>query len=344
MKKNKLSIGDIATALNVSKTTVSFILNGKAEEKRISEQLIKKVRSYVEKVGYTPSHVAQSLRTGKTRILGLMVEDISNPFFASIAKYIEDRAYAHDCKIIYCSTENNDQRAKEFLRMFRNLNVDGYIITPTQGIEPEVKELIKSGEQVILFDRYFEKVKTNFVMVDNEQGTYKGTRHLVDQGYTNIAFITLDSEQPQMTGRLKGYRNAMKENKLKEHVCAIPFYVDATEFVRQIEKYLRKEKKLDAIVFGANYLGVSGIEAIRNVGLKIPNDLAVVSFDDNDIFRLHNPSITAISQPLEQISEMIITTLLDNINASDTVKKKDPAGIFLPTTMRIRESSSPKQG
>lgn len=342
MKKNKISINDIATQLGISKTTVSFILNGKAKEKRISDQLVQSVLKFVDEVGYIPNQFAQSLRTGKTRILGLMVEDISNPFFATIAKHIEDKAYEHGCKIIYCSTENSKKRAREFLKMFHNLGVDGYIITPPSGIEEDIQALVNQDAQIILFDRYFANIPTGFVMVDNEGGTYDGTSHLVAQGYRNIAFITLASEQPQMQGRLRGYLRATEEYGLQEHVHFIPFHKDYDILVDRVKEYLAQENGLDAILFGANYLGVRGLEAINKMGKKIPHDLAVVSFDDNDLFRVSTPSITAISQPIEKISEQIITTLLERIALGEPPVGTEPTGVFLPTQLLIRDSSARK--
>src|ERR1700712_5634997 len=134
--KKKLSINDIAAQLKISKTTVSFILNGRAKEKRISDELVQIVLKQVEKVGYKPSSLAKSLRTGKSKTIGLMVEDISNPFFAGIARLIEDRAYKNGYKILYCSVDSNVEKTRELISTFRDRHVDGYIIAAPEGIEP----------------------------------------------------------------------------------------------------------------------------------------------------------------------------------------------------------------
>lgn len=342
MNKGKLSIKDIATQLNISKTTVSFILNGKAKEKRISEQLVEKVLALVKEVGYKPNQLAQSLRTGKTKILGLMVEDISNPFFSAVAKHIETKAYESGYKIIYCSTENDDERAKDFLRMFHNLNVDGYILTPPQGIEEDIQWLVDQGENVILFDRNYKDISTDFVMANNEEGTYNGTQHLIEQGYQNIAFITLSSQQPQMEGRKNGYERAMKDSKLPPFSHAIKFSSSHQDYTKEIKSFLKYNSSLDAILFGTNYLGVSGLEAIATLGLKIPDDLAIVSFDDIDLFRINTPTITAISQPLEKISESIINTLLENMDLKKVNGRRSIEGKFISTNLIVRQSSVKK--
>ncbi len=342
MKKQKVSIKDIATKLNISKTTVSFILNGKAKEKRISDSLVEKVLRLVEEVGYQPNQMAQSLRTGKTKILGLMVEDISNPFFSSVAKHIETEAYQHGYKIIYCSTENDDQRAKDFLKMFHSLGIDGYILTPPHGIKEDIQWLVSQGENVVLFDRYFDEIAAEFVMVNNEESTFSGTKHLLDQGYRRIAFITLASEQPQMKGRASGYQKAMEQHGLSPVHLSLPFKREQ-QYVREIKDFLSAQPDLDAVFFGTNYLGVSGLEAVAGLKLIIPGDLAFMSFDDNDLFRINTPTITAIAQPMEKIAKTIVTALLAQIDAPGKTKSAAKTqGHYLPTELIIRNSTAKK--
>src|SRR5690554_1774744 len=168
--KKKLSIQDLARELGVSTTTVSFVLNGKAKEKRLSAALTKRVLDYAEKVGYRPNELAKSLRTGKTKIIGLVIEDISNPFFANIARYIEAKAYSRGYRIIYCSTENDAQRTAEFIQLFRDRYVDGYLITPPVNIADTLASLVQEGLPVVQFDRFIPEVETDSVVVDNRKG------------------------------------------------------------------------------------------------------------------------------------------------------------------------------
>src|SRR5215210_9582258 len=128
--KKKISIHDIARHCNVSSTTVSFVLNNKAGENKIRKEVVDKILDYVKEVNYTPNHVAKSLRTGKTRIIGMLVEGISDPFFAAIAKGIEQRAYKLGYKIFFASTDNDTSKAKDLIKVFRERQVDAYIIAP----------------------------------------------------------------------------------------------------------------------------------------------------------------------------------------------------------------------
>ncbi len=329
--------------MNVSATAVSFILNGKAEEKRISKEVVKKVERFIEKTGYKPNSLARSLRTGKTNTIALMIEDISNPFFANIARLIEEKAYHSGYKIIYSSSDNDTVKTRELIQMYRERHVDGYIITPPEHIENEVHALTEAGLPVVLFDRFVPGVDCDTVVINNEQSTYDATKHLVEQGFRNIAFITLDSKQLQMQERLRGYEKALAENGLPTFIKQIAYMsgTDSTDLVKQITTFIKGNKELDAVFFGTNYFGVSGLKAIRNLGLQIPDDLAVISFDDHDVFQLNSPSITAIAQPIEKIAEKLITLLLAKLTASG--KTATEKKIVLPAELIIRNSSKAVQ-
>ena len=340
MRKSKPSIADLAERLNISKTTVSFIMNGKEKEKRISDAMVKKVRSEALKLGYRANQSAKSLRTGKTSLIGLMVEDISNPFYANIAKLIEEKVYANGYKIIYCSTENDSNRGREFLRVFQTLGVDGCIIAPTMGMEADIKEMVDSGMNIVLFDRKFKNKITDVVMVDNKGGMYSAVRHLVDRGFKNIALIALALDKPEKEDRIIGYQKAIADYGLATHLYPLPFKVHQ-EYVEEIRSILAENPTLDAVIFGTNYLGISGLEAINTLKLKIPNDLAMVSFDDHDLFRIHKPGISVIAQPIEEIAQTSIDTLLKKLQASKG--KKTVETIALKTSLIVRESSSARK-
>src|SRR5215207_6456674 len=140
--KKKISIHDIAKHLGVSSATVSLVLNGKAEQNHIRKELVEKILHYVKEVDYRPNMLARSLRTGKSRIIGKLVEDISNPFFSSIARYVEEEAYRSGYKLFYSSTENDTAKTKELIRAFRERQVEAYVIAPTPGIEEDLQVLI----------------------------------------------------------------------------------------------------------------------------------------------------------------------------------------------------------
>lgn len=339
MQKKKHSIKAIAKELNISVTTVSFVLNGKAEENRISQKLIDKVQAYVKEIGYHPSQLAKSLRTGKSNIIVFMVEDISNPFFATIAKLIEDRAFIDGYKIIYCSTNNDPYKTMGLIRMFKDLQVDGYILTPPVGMDPKlIDELSKERNPLILFDRYLPEVDSSHVVIDNFQGAKQGLDLFLQNGLKKIGFITLDSDQSQMHDRREAYEQVCKAEGIKERVLKIPFDTySSVETEKVIENYFLENKDLEAVFFATNYLAMKGMQVIKQLGIKIPDDLAVIAFDDNEFFKFNTPSVTSIVQPKEEIAQNLIQLMFKLINTD--VEKRKSSKIVLQASLKERESS-----
>ncbi|PWB26009.1 LacI family DNA-binding transcriptional regulator [Flavobacterium sp. HTF] len=338
MKKKPVSIRNIAEELKISVTTVSFVLNGKAKEKHISKELTKKVLDYAKLINYRPNQIAQSLRTGKSKILVFMVEDISNNFFSKLARIFEDIAYEKGYKVIFCSNENDDEKSNELINLFKYRQVDGFIIVPSPGIKNTIEELVQDHIPVVLLDRFFEELDCNSVVIDNVQASFDATKHLVNNKFTNIGFITTASDQSQMKGRLSGYEKAVLEMGLKPNTLQIPF----NEIIKgkgkdYIYNFLQQNKDLDAVFFATNYLAQSGLEVFKEHNPKLVKDLGIIAFDDNDMFKIYDPSITSVSQPLEEISAKLMDLMLP------LLKKKDGHEInhkvMLKTELIIRESS-----
>lgn len=339
--KKKISIHDIAKELKVSRTTISFVLNDKAEEKRISEEVRKRVLDYVKQVGYRPNQIAKSLRTGKTNIIGMLVEDISDPFFSGISRGIESIAYKHEYKIFFASTENDTEKTKNLIKLFRERQVDGYIIAPPPGIEDEIKALMDDNVPVIFFDRYLPSLNTSTVIIDNFSGAYQAVKHLEQNGFSNIAFITLESEQTQMQARLQGYTRAIEESLKDAIIKKLPYKLSHDlNAERLMQDFIKEHARLDAIIFATNYLAINGLKAIRDLDLSIPDDIAVVGFDDNTYFYLFTPSVTAVAQPIEEISEEVVKQLLDAL--SDEKESRKRRTVILPVKLIERNSSLPK--
>jgi len=338
MQQKKVSIKDIANEIGTSITTVSLILNGKGEERKISKSLIEKVLKVVEEKNYQPNLLAKSLRTGKTNTIALMVEDISNQFFSQVAGLVDELAGKMGYKLLYSSTENDPVRTRELIDLFMARHVDGFIICPPEESLAEIESLAKNNIPLVLFDRYFPDHPFNHVVVDNYMGTRDSVRHLVKNGYKNIAFITLESNQTQMKERLNGYLEVIEENKFDPHIYTLSYTSKEGETViSDMIAYFKSIPKLDAVFFATNYLGVKGIEVIKTMKKEIGKQIGVVSFDDHDLFRLYSPSISAIAQPTKAIAESIIEVLLHQMNKSKS--NGEVERIKIPTQITIRDSS-----
>lgn len=340
MGLKKTSISDIAKHLKVAKSTVSFIINGKAKEHRISSDLEKYVLDYVNKIGYRPHHLAQSLATGRSNSIGLIVENIADSFFGTIAVEIEQKARDSGYRIVYSSTLGDTKVANSAIDFFRQTQVDGYIIAPPAGVEEQVESLIGEGIPVVIFDRKLNGIDADYVGTNNMEITKTACEHFVEQGFKNIAFITLESEQSQMAERLSGYQKTMRIKNLQEWVFKVPYLENRDGYHQLIKKYLHENEGVDAVFFATNYLCVNGLQAIRELGKSIPEDLGVIVFDENDLFRLYTPGITSIEQPLDELSATIIDTLLKKI--SQKSPNTTPVTTVKASKLIIRDSSKKK--
>ena len=311
----QVSISDIARRAGVSVSTVSFVMNDKAVKMRISREVIEKVENVAREMGYRPNQLARGLRTGKTKTIGLIVENISNAFFATLAKTIEDEAKKYDYKVVYCSTDNDEVKARELINMLSQRQVDGYIITPTPLLADEIKKLQAENKPVVLIDRYFpEHHEIPAVLVDNREGVAKGTEYLIEKGYRKIALVTIETDMAHMKDRLSGYHDVLRKHAIPAHdqqVMVVPYHADRETALGMIVELLDGAgREIDAVFFLTNYLGVLGIEAIKKKRLKIPDQVAVLCFDDNDVFRLFTPTISVIRQPIESIGQEAMCALI----------------------------------
>lgn len=307
------SIKDIASRANVSITTVSFILNGKATQMRISKAVIERVEAIIKELEFKPNQVARSLRTGNTKTIGLIVEDISNPFFAGIARKIEDKAYKKGYKISYSSTENSVLKAKELIEMFRSRQVDAYIIAPVPGIEEDIRQLQAEGIPVVLFDRNLPFMDVNYVVVDSFNGTYLASKHLIKKGKKNIAFVTVGLHMDEMDNRFLGYQKALEDFGIsynERFYEEIDYYDTPEDRVTKLKELFTSNPIIDAVIFSTNYLAINGLSALKEIGKKINDDFTLISYDDHDVFKFHTPPISVVDQPVEEIAEQIISIVL----------------------------------
>ncbi|QJD97256.1 LacI family transcriptional regulator [Mucilaginibacter robiniae] len=340
MTKKKISIKDIAKLTNTSITTVSFVLNGKG---RTSKDVAKLILDTAHENGYEPNRMAVGLRTGVSKVIGLLVENIGGPFFGEVAKVIEEEAEKLGYSIIYCSTNNSLQKGRNIIKMLSHQAVDGYIITPLKGLEKDIQNIIANGKPVVLIDGYFPKLDIPHVLVDNATSVYNAIDYLIKAGYRKIGFVTADLDLVQLHDRMNGYKEALIDHGIKvdnKLIFKLPFDQPKATSVMAMKGFLKQYKQMDAVFFSANYLGTMGLECIKELDLSIPQDIAVVSFDDTEVFSLYPPGITAVQQPVHEIAKSAIDILMaqlsdKNLDMSDTK-------LHIPAKLIERSSTTPK--
>jgi LacI family transcriptional regulator len=315
----KITIKDIAIEARVSISTVSFVLNNKGEKMGISEGRIKKIQEVAKNLNYKPNMIARSLRTGKTKSLGLIVEDISNQFFSDLARVIEEQARKVGYRVFYCSTGNDDDRSEELIHSLLQANVDGFIITPTVKLEKTIDYLLKIKKPVVLIDRCFPDQNVSHVVLDNYECSKEATTYFINKGFKNIALITTSSQMIQMYLRKQGYLDVMLSAGVYDESLILDLeYHTSEEFkIDAIYSFFKENKRIEAVLFLTNYLGLSGLQAFRKLNITIPKELSIISFDDHYSFKLHTPSIAVIEQPIGNIAEKAVELLMDQINNED---------------------------
>jgi len=336
----KTSLNDIAQHLGVSKTLVSFVLNGRGKEFRISDEICKKVMDAAKEMNYQPNRIAQGLRTGKTNTIGLIIADIANPFFGKLGREIEQEAARNGYSVIFCSSDENPEKSKQQITMLQQNQVDGFIISPPMNSESQIRALSKSKTPFVLIDRYFPEIESNYIVVDNFDAAYQATNHLLKLGRKKIANITVNLDLVNMKARTEGYKKALMDHGFtvdENLVKVLPFSHENKDITLAITELVgrKDDLKADAILFSTSKLGLNGIECISALGLKIPDDIAVVSFDNADAYKICVSPVTVVAQPLQEIGKKAVNILLDKINSPDGTKFQQ---YTLKTEFIIRKS------
>lgn len=338
--KKRVTLNDIASLLGVSKTLVSLVLNGRGDEKGISCETQKKVLALAKELNYQPNHFAQGLKLGSSHTLGLVVADISNLFFSRIARSIEDAASVHGYQVIFTSSDEDEEKEIKLIRMLKKRHVDGLIIATTLSNNEEIQKLKKENYPFILIDRYCPHIKTSYVVSDNYSGAYEMVEYLVKIGYRRIGLLRISpSHISSVNDREKGFRSALKKYGIRidrRYIRQIPYGQVEHFMEKEIRELIMPPLRTQALFFLNNNLTVAGLDVLSKYGLRIPQDIAIVSFDDIPLFKLHYPPITAVSQPVEEMGKKAVKVLLDQINRKTNSQGKEQ--IKLPTEILIRNS------
>ncbi len=336
MKKTSLS--DIAKSLGVSKTLVSFVLNGQGDKNGISPNTQKMVLNKAKELNYKPNHIARGLRLGKSQTIGLVVADISNKFYAKIAKKIEEVASKHNYNLIFCSSDENPEKEIELINMLKERQVDGMIISTTQKNASVFSKLKKENYPFVLIDRKIPKLLANFTGVDNYKGAYEATEQLINNGFQKIGLLKISpAHLSPIVEREKGYRGALKNNgtRVNNKLIRTIDCANIREEVRLVlQELIMPPFKIDAIFSVNNNITVACMEYLNEMNIRIPQDIALVSFDDIDLFRFSYPTITAVAQPIEKIGEVSVNILMNEINGISQNNKE----VVLPVKLIERRS------
>lgn len=315
-QQKAVSIKDIADSLGVSTSLVSFVLNGKAKQHRVNEELAKKVLQVAKEMNYRPNILAKSLRNGKTRSLGIVVTDFSNPFFAHMARYMEDFAETRGYAVHFTSSGENVQRMEKLLDSLCQRSIDGFIIVPCEGSQEIISGLKDRNFPILLLDRNIPGLNISSLSLDNRKAAREGTEHLISEGFEDIGFIAYDMKLQHMYDRIEGYTQAMTAAGLQDKICVS--YANFQNISQSCEKAVDEmlAKGVKAMFFACNSIATECVSILMKKKIRIPEDISLVVFDGGDVFRFFRCPITYIEQPLQEMARKAVDNIIDQIENS----------------------------
>lgn len=335
----KVTISTISRLTGVSESTVSRVLSGKAEQFRISKSTIEKVKAEAKRCHYTPNLLAQSLRTRKTFTAGLTVPRIEDPFFSYIASVIINRLKDNGFHTIIADTLDSVTDEREALRLFQGRDVDGIIAVPV-GNDPSEMEIINKNVPIVLIDRYYSNTSLPFVVSNNFEGGRIGTEHLINKGYRRILSIKGVPAALSSIERVNGFEAAIAKHldlKIEKAAIGDAFSIE-NGYVSTMQAF-KSGKNYDAIFTYSSTILLGTLRALRELGYKVPEDVALLSFDGYYSFDYMKPAITRIEQPLFEIGSTAVDTLLKIIEARlKNLPDPKPLQKFLNPELVVRES------
>ena len=303
-----------------------MVLNGKGNQYGISKKTQAAVLDAVTQLNYTPNKFAKALRTGKSYFIGLIVTDIANPFYSTIAKSIENVLFESGYNLMVCSTEENEEKEKTLVEMMLSQQgVDGLIVASTFKNSSFYEQPRFSKTPIVFIDRVLPLFNTNYVVIDNYGGSMEIVNHLIESGCRRVAcFCITPSYLSTVEDRLNGYRDAVRKNKLPEE----PDYIKSINFDHinvDVEKSLRElvqSKALpDAIFVLNNHIAVALLKALKKKEFKdLGAKIKIACFDDIELFNIIDQPVISVSQPVEEIGRNSSLILLDIIAGKQTSK------------------------
>jgi LacI family transcriptional regulator len=326
----------IAEQLGISVTTVSRSLSGEARRYRIGRETEQAVRELAESLGFTPNQLARGLRLKKTATIGLVIPDVSNPFFAGIARQIAIGARDDRYSVIVCDSQENDDLEIESLELLRARGVEGIVLCP---VGRSAKHLAKfeSGElPIVLADRYFPGLQLPYVVSDNHAGAKEATDYLIQNGHQRIACLQGLPETSPNDDRLRGYRDAMAAHQIPvdEALIVGDGFGEQNGYIAA-KSLLSAAGDFTAILAFSNLISLGAIHALTEAGLRIPDDTSIISFDDQPYSAFLAAPMTTVAQRSSEMGTIAVRMLFDRIQSSE---RMTPQGVMLPTSLVARGS------
>lgn len=334
---------DVARRAGTSSAVVSYVVNN--GPRRVSEKTRAKVLAAIDELGYRPNGFARALRSTRSRLLGLVLPDNSNPFFAELARVIEDEAFRRGYLLLLGNSTEDDERQAAYVREFLELRVEGLLlISAASGqrqadLRLSLEELQGSRIPTVVLDRAIPDLKASYLTVDNFGGGYLATRHLLDHGHTEVACLAGPAGNQPADSRTRGWRRAIMQAGLSPGAQLLVHSAFRREAGYEAMRVLLTEYDPPTAVFAeSDEHAIGALSAAAECGIRVPQDLALVSFDGIPESRFTRPSLTTVAQPFEELGRQAVDLALGS-RPGDGAHR-----VRLPVTLRIGESCGCRDG
>lgn len=336
--RERVTYADIAAHADVSTATVSRVLAGKPG---VRAEVVDRVRESASALGYRTNRAARALRRQQSDAIGLVVSDIENPFFASIARVVEEQALQHGDAVLLCTTDESVENERRHLNLMMGESVEGVIAVPTLEDPGPLLELHEAGIPIVLIDRDVEGGLFDSVMVDHAAGARALVEHLIEHGHRHIALITVRTVATASSERLAGAQAAVDAHPGTRLTVLDSSAVGERALMRNwgvgerlMQQVLELPDVPTAVFCTNNLLSLGALRGARNAGVRVPEDMALVGFDDELAFELLDPPLTVAAQPIEQIGRTATELLYRRI----AEPAREPQAVVLPAEFRRRAS------
>lgn len=328
----KATIYDIAKATGVSIATVSKVLN---KTGRISEETRKKVLKAIEELGYEKSAIASALAGKNTYTIGFLLPDINNPFFAEVARGAEDAAFERGYSVLICSTDHREEKERAYLKTLRHKRMDGLVIATGTTPRETLEELMDEGVRIVLMSREIPGALIGSVMVDNRFGGQLAAEHLLSLGHRKIGLIMEPLSIGSAHDIFRGFQKAVEGTDAELFVSEETGF--GIEAGARLAGDLLARHKVTALFAANDELAVGVLQACRERGIRVPEDLSVVGFDNTILSQIVTPALTTVAQPIYELGRRTVHLLMDGIENETQPKNRE----VLEPRLIVRESTAP---
>lgn len=337
MSSKKTTISEIASRLNITASTVSRALNNNP---RISEETIKKVKKMAKKLDYEPNNLASALRSGKSKIIGIVVPTLNRNFFSSVVRGIEEVANSYGYKVIISQSYDEQTKEEETIDTLLSARVDGIILSVAKKTTSHIhlKKVIDRNIPLVLFDRETPKLNASQVVIDDYYAAHTITQHLVDQGCKKIAHFAGNLKMTIYKERLRGYKDALLENNIKiNEDYIIESNLQLEDGIDSAIKLLNLKNMPDAIFSASDFGIVGAMQVLKGQNIKIPEQIALAGFSNEPFTLFTDPPLTSVDQMSIEMGSKSAELLFGMLNNDE--KKSSPQKIVLQPNVLFRASS-----